>query len=162
MAARRHSERHLDACAVLRCLGADQRTIVTLQLGELLFLGLLGSVAGAALGYVLQAAVTVWLAQVLGLSVPAPGLGPLAQGVATGLIVLFAFAAPPVLALRRVPALRVLRRDLGGVEVSAVAVAAVGLAALAALLWWKAGSAQLGAAMLGGMVGTFVVLALLA
>jgi putative ABC transport system permease protein len=80
MAARRHSARHLDACAVLRCLGADQRAIVVIQLGELLFLGLLGSIVGALIGYGLQAAVTAWLAQVLGLSVPAPGLLPLAQG----------------------------------------------------------------------------------
>lgn len=162
MAARRHSARHLDACAVLRCLGADQRAIVVIQLGELLFLGLMGSVIGALVGYGLQAGVTAWLAQVLGLSIPAPGLLPLAQGLAVGLIVLFAFAAPPVLALRRVPALRVLRRDLGGVEVSAVAVSALGLGALAALLWWKAGSVKLGAAMLGGMAGTFIVLAGLA
>lgn len=162
MAARRHSARHLDACAVLRCLGADQRAIVVIQLGELLFLGLMGSVVGALIGYGLQAGVTAWLAQVLGLSVPAPGLLPLAQGLAVGLIVLFAFAAPPVLALRRVPALRVLRRDLGGVEASAVAVSMLGLGALAALLWWKAGSVKLGAAMLGGMLGTFIVLALLA
>lgn len=162
MAARRHSARHLDACAVLRCLGADQRAIVVIQLGELLFLGLMGSLVGALIGYGLQAGVTAWLAQVLGLSVPAPGLLPLAQGVAVGLIVLFAFAAPPVLALRRVPALRVLRRDLGGVEASAVAVSLLGLGALAALLWWKAGSVKLGAAMLGGMLSTFIVLALLA
>lgn len=162
MAARRHSARHLDACAVLRCLGADQRAIVVIQLGELLFLGLMGSVVGALIGYGLQAGVTAWLAQVLGLSVPAPGLSPLVQGLAVGLVVLFAFAAPPVLALRRVPALRVLRRDLGGVEASAVAVSILGLGALAALLWWKAGSVKLGAAMLGGMLGTFIVLALLA
>jgi putative ABC transport system permease protein len=162
MAARRHSARHLDACAVLRCLGADQRAIVTIQLGELLFLGLLGSVIGVALGFVLQAAVVAWLASVLGLAVPPAGFSPLLQGIGVGLVVLFAFAAPPVLALRRVPALRVLRRDIGGVEASAVAVSLFGLGALAALLWWKAGSITLAASLLGGLLGTFIVLALLA
>jgi putative ABC transport system permease protein len=162
MAARRHSSRHLDTCAVLRCLGADQRSIVAIQLGELLILGLIGSVLGALLGYALQAAVTGWLASVLGLSVPAAGFTPLLQGLAVGLVVLFAFAAPPVLALRRVPALRVLRRDLGGTEASAVAVLGLGLGALGALLWWKAGSATLGLSLLGGLAGTFAVLALLA
>jgi putative ABC transport system permease protein len=162
MAARRHSARHLDACAVLRCLGADQRAIVTIQLGELLFLGLLGSVVGVALGFGLQAAVVAWLASVLGLAVPPAGFSPLLQGLGVGLVVLFAFAAPPVLALRRVPALRVLRRDLGGVEASAVAVSLFGLGALAALLWWKAGSIKLAASLLGGLLGTFIVLALLA
>ncbi|MCG6116713.1 MAG: FtsX-like permease family protein [Aquimonas sp.] len=162
MAARRHSARHLDACAVLRCLGADQRSIVHIQLGELLILGLSASLIGALAGYGIQAGVTAWLASALGLDVPAPGLLPLLQGVAVGLIVLFAFAAPPVLALRRVPALRVLRRDLGAVEPSAIAVAGLGLGAMAGLIWWKAGSFKLGAAMLGGLLGTFLVLALLA
>jgi putative ABC transport system permease protein len=147
---------------VLRCLGADQRAIVTIQLGELLFLGLLGSVVGVALGFGLQAAVVAWLASVLGLAVPPAGFSPLLQGLGVGLVVLFAFAAPPVLALRRVPALRVLRRDLGGVEASAVAVSLFGLGALAALLWWKAGSIKLAASLLGGLLGTFIVLALLA
>jgi putative ABC transport system permease protein len=162
MAARRHSQRHLDSCAVLRCLGADQRTIVRIQLGELLILGLIGSVLGALLGYALQAGVTAWLASVLGLSVPAAGMVPMLQGLIVGLVVLFAFAAPPVLALRRVPALRVLRRDLGAVEPSALAVLVIGLAALGALLWWKAGSAELGFSLLGGLAATFAVLALLA
>src|SRR3546814_9073026 len=72
---------------------------------------------------------------------------------------LLAFGAPPVLALRRVPALRVLRRDLDPTEPSAWLVALTGLAGLGALLWWKAGSATLGTAMLAGIVGTFAVLA---
>jgi putative ABC transport system permease protein len=79
-----------------------------------------------------------------------------------GLTVLLAFGAPPVLALRRVPALRVLRRDLDATEPSAWAVALVGLGGLAALLWWKAGSATLASAMLVGLGATFAVLALLA
>jgi putative ABC transport system permease protein len=162
MAARRHSARHLDACAVLRCLGADQATIVRIQLGELLVLGLIGSALGLVLGYALQAGVTAWLASVLGLSVPGSGAAPWIEGLMIGLVVLFAFAAPPVLALRRVPALRVLRRDLGSAEPRALAVLALGLAALGGLLWWKAGSAKLGFSLLGGLSVTFAVLALLA
>ena len=98
----------------------------------------------------------------LALSIPAAGPVPALQGYAVGLVVLMAFGAPPVLALRRVPALRVLRRDLDPTEPSAWAVAAVGLGGLAALLWWKAGSPELATAMLLGIVATLAVLALLA
>src|SRR5690606_34274364 len=43
MAARRHSERHLSGTAVMRCLGATQRTLVSVHVGELVLLALLGS-----------------------------------------------------------------------------------------------------------------------
>ena len=162
MAARRHSARHLDACAVLRCLGASQRTILAIQLGELAFIGLAGCALGVLGGLAVQSLVAGYLADVIGMNIPGAGWRPALQGFAVGFTVLLAFAAPPVLALRRVPALRVLRRDLGEVEPSAIAAALAGLAGLTALLWWKAGSVELGLTMLGGIAGTFVVLALIA
>lgn len=162
MAARRHSERHLSGVAVMRCLGASQRTLVAIHVGELLILGVIACTIGIALAFALQWGVGAWLAQKLSLSIPPAGVLPALQGYGVGLVVLLAFGAPPVLALRRVPALRVLRRDLDPTEPSAWIVGIAGFAGLAALLWWKAGSATLGAWMLGGVVATFAALALLA
>ncbi|UHQ18214.1 FtsX-like permease family protein [Lysobacter sp. KIS68-7] len=162
MAARRHSARHLDGSAVMRCLGASQRTLVLVHLGELLWLGLFACTAGVAIAFALQWGVGAWLARTLDVAIPPAGIVPALQGYAVGLVVLFAFGAPPVLALRRVPALRVLRRDLDPTEPSAWLVGIAGLAGLAALLWWKAGSPALATAMLGGIGVTFAVLAFLA
>lgn len=162
MAARRHSERHLGGAAVMRCLGASQRTLVGIHVGEMLLLGLLACTIGVAIAFALQWAIGSWLAGMLGIAIPPAGLVPALQGYGVGMVVLLAFAAPPVLALRRVPALRVLRRDLDATEPSAWLVALAGFAGLAALLWWKAGSATLGIAMLGGIAATLAVLALLA
>lgn len=162
MAARRHSARHLDACAVLRCLGASQRTILGIQLGELLLIGIAGCALGVLGGLAVQSFVAGYLADVIGMNIPGAGWRPALQGFGVGFTVLLAFAAPPVLALRRVPALRVLRRDLGEVEASAVAASFAGLAGLTALLWWKAGSVELGLTMLAGIAGTFLVLAVIA
>jgi putative ABC transport system permease protein len=162
MAARRHSERHLSGVAVMRCLGAVQSTLVALHVGELLLLGLIACTIGVAIAFGLQWAVGAWLAQELQLSIPPASIWPALQGYGVGLVVLLAFGAPPVLALRRVPALRVLRRDLDPTEPSAWVVAIAGFAGLAALLWWKAGSAVLGGAMLLGIAATLAVLALLA
>ena len=162
MAARRHAARHLDACAVLRCLGASQRMVMAIYLGELALLGLLGATAGVLLGALIQSGLGGWLEAALGMRIPSPGLLPALEGMAVGLAVLAAFAVPPVLSLRRVSALRVLRRDLGAPAPAAWAVALLGLGALAALLWWKAGSASLGSAMLLGVAATLLVLALLA
>jgi putative ABC transport system permease protein len=159
LAARRHSARHLDASAVMRCLGASQGTIASLQLGELLFLGLVGSSLGVGFAWLLQWAVGTWLSQAMGVALPGAGWQPALAGYTIGFTVLVAFAVPPVLALRKVPALRVLRRDVPINEPSAWTVGLLGLAGLAALLWWKAGSAQLGAIILGGIAGTALVLA---
>ncbi|BDU18227.1 ABC transporter permease [Lysobacter auxotrophicus] len=162
MAARRHSARHLSGTAVMRCLGASQRTLVGIQVGELLMLGVIASTIGVLLAFALQWAIGGWLAQALKLSIPPASLMPALQGYAVGLVVLMAFGAPPVLALRRVPALRVLRRDLDPTEPSAWLVGIAGFVGLAALLWWKAGSAALGFSMLGGIAATLLVLGLLA
>ncbi len=162
MAARRHSARHLAGSAVMRCLGASQRTLVGIHVGELLMLGLAASVAGVLLALLLQALVAGKLATVLGVAIPPAGWQPALAGLGVGLTVLLAFGVPPVLALRRVPALRVLRRDLEIAEPSALAAAALGLSGLALLLWWKAGSPMLGTVMLLGIVGTLLVLSALA
>ena len=162
MAARRHSARHLAGSAVMRCLGASQRTLVGIHVGELLMLGGFGSAVGVVLALALQFLVGNWLAGALGVAIPPAGWRPVFEGLGVGLTVLLAFGIPPVLALRRVPALRVLRRDLDIAEPSAWVAAAVGLAGLALLLWWKAGSAVLGTAMLVGITGTLGVLGALA
>ena len=159
LAARRHSARHLDGSAVMRCLGASQSTIAALQLGELLFLGLVGSGIGIGLAWLLQAAVVSYLANAMGLALPPFGWQPVLAGFAIGFTVLTAFAVPPVLALRKVPALRVLRRDVPISEPSAWAVGLLGLSGLGAFLWWKAASAVLASVILGGVVATAAVLA---
>ncbi|MGY0799499.1 ABC transporter permease [Lysobacter sp. A286] len=162
MAARQHSERHLSGTAVMRCLGASQTVLAGVHIGELVLLGLLASTIGVAVAFALQWGVGLWLAPVLGMTIPPASWLPALQGYGVGLVVLLAFGAPPVLALRRVPALRVLRRDLDPTEPSAWLVALAGLIGLGALLWWKAGSAVLGTAMLVGIMVTFAVLAILA
>ena len=162
MAARRHSERHLSGTAVMRCLGASQRTLVGIHVGELILLGLIACTVGVVIAYGLQWAIGSWLQAEMKISIPPAGWLPALQGYGVGMIVLLAFGAPPVLALRRVPALRVLRRDLDPTEPSAWLVALTGFVGLGALLWWKAGSATLGTAMLLGILGTLAVLALLA
>lgn len=162
MAARRHSERHLSGAAVMRCLGASQRTLIGIHIGELVILGVLASAIGVAIAFALQWGIGLWLSQLLKLSIPPAGLAPALHGMGVGLVVLIAFGAPPVLALRRVPALRVLRRDLDATEPSAWLVGLAALAGLGALLWWQAGSAALGLAMLLGIALTLGALALIA
>jgi putative ABC transport system permease protein len=161
LAARRYAERHLDGCALMRCLGASQRTIVAITLGELLLVGGAGIAIGLAAAAGLQALAADRLAATLGIVLPPLATAPAGFGAAVGLTVLLAFAAPPVLALARVPTLRVLRRDLGAVSLGARATGGLALAALAALSYAVAGDATLGGVALGGLAAALLVLGVL-
>ena len=150
LAARRFVERHLDGCAVMRCLGATQATFLRLYGGEFIALGVAACAAGAALGYVAQHAITAAVAAILRADLPAPGVLPAVQGLLVGLVLLLAFALPPLLQLKNVPAMRVLRREWGTPKSGTLLAYGSGLLALAGLLFWQAGDATLAGYVLGG------------
>jgi putative ABC transport system permease protein len=162
MGARRYSERHFDVTAVLRCLGAGQRDILALFLPQLLWLGLLGSALGVALGFLTQFGLFYLLRGLLPTELPPPGWEPLAIGFVTGITVLAGFALPPVLRLRQVPALRVLRRELDPMPLRGWLVYGAALAAMGGLMWRYTGSATLTLAVLGGALLSLLLLGLLA
>ncbi|WP_455202846.1 ABC transporter permease, partial [Kaarinaea lacus] len=51
MAAQRYAERHLNTCAILRCVGAQQAHISRIFLNQLVVLGIVASAAGCGIGY---------------------------------------------------------------------------------------------------------------
>ena len=59
--------------------------------------------------------------------------------------------------LKNVPAIRVIRREVGAPRQSALAGYALGLAALAALLVWQAGDIKLGATVFFGFSAAFLL-----
>lgn len=161
LAARRFMQRHLDNCAVMRCLGAAQALILRLYLLQFLWLGLVASLLGCVLGYLAQGVLTGWLGELVAATLPAPTLLPAAQGMLTGLALLLGFSLPPLLRLRQVPTLRVLRRELGTPERFGVASYGLGFAALCGLLVWKAGELRLGLYMVGGLSAALAAAGLL-
>ena len=86
MAARRHSERHLSGTAVMRCLGAQQRTLVGIHVGELVLLGLAACTVGVLIAFGLQWGIGSWLQQSLKIDIPPAGLMPALQGYGVGMI----------------------------------------------------------------------------
>ena len=162
LAIRRYLQRHLDPCAVMRCLGAPQGQVLGLYLGQFLILGLAASAVGLAIGFGAHFVLHAWLANLLAAPLPAPSLWPALQGLVAGLVLLFGFALPPLLQLRQVPTLRVLRRELGEPDASILATYGIGLAALAGLLFWAAGEPKLGAYAAGGFTAALGLTALIA
>ena len=162
MAAKRHTARHIDGCAVMRAIGASSGNIAQIYLGQLFWIGLLAASAGVVSAFALQALAATLLAKALALDIPAPSVLPALEGFAVGFVVLISFAAPPVLALRNVAPLRVLRKDLPGIQGGAWLSLGVGLAGIASLIVLKAGSVKLGLTILAGLLATLGALALLA
>jgi putative ABC transport system permease protein len=154
---RRFVERHLDACAVMRCLGATQSRLLSLHAGEFLLLGLLACALGALIGYGAQSAVGAALGDLIRADLPAPSPWPALQGFLVGLVLLLGFALPPLLQLKDVPALRVIRREAGAPRGGALAAYGFGMALLAVLLVWQAGDPKLGAYVVGGFAGAVLV-----
>jgi putative ABC transport system permease protein len=162
LAARRYSQRHLDPCAIMRCLGATQGFLLRAYVWQFALLGGIASAAGCALGYAAHFVLHAWLAELLAMPLPAPSWLPAGQGMAVGLLLVIGFALPPLLQLRRVPTLRVLRRELGAPGGAMVGGYLAGLAALAGVMFWVAGDATLGAWVVGGFVAALAVFALVA
>ncbi len=162
LAARRFVQRHLDGTAVMRCLGATRGRMVRLYAAQLVMLGVAGAVAGSLLGIAAQAALAHWLAGLVKVPLPAPGVRPALYGALTGIVLLLGFALPPLAALGRVTPLRVLRRDLGLPGGAGAAGYAVGIAAVVALVYWRAGEPLLGSYVVGGFAATVAIGALAA
>jgi putative ABC transport system permease protein len=160
LAARRYMQRHLDACAVMRCLGAGERQILLIHGGEFILLGLAATLLGGLLGYLVQGGLQLALAGLIAERLPPPGWQPWAHGLAVGAVLVAGFVLPPLLRLKAVPTVRVLRREWGGPEPLSFASYLLGLGCLAGLMFWMAGDARLGGVVLAGFalaVGVFAV-----
>jgi putative ABC transport system permease protein len=154
---RRFVERHLDGCAVMRCLGATQPQLLRLYGAEFLILGVLACAAGCIIGFAAQEAIAVAVAEVIRSELPPPRLLPAVQGFLVGLVLLLGFALPPLIQLKNVPAVRVIRRESGAPKGGTVAAYAAGLVCLSSLLVWQAGDLKLGLTVVGGFAAAVAV-----
>ncbi len=169
----------LDTLAILKCVGADSRTLLKIYLLQTLLLGALGSLAGVLLGLALQGLLPDLMSGLLPVRVERSyALMPMARGAAMGFLTALLFALWPLLGIRRVPPARLFRREVseeapmtggdGRVPlwkrsgnrsdrsqwISALFI----ITALAALLLWQIGSLRIGAVFLGVLTLSLLVL----
>ena len=161
LSSRHFLRRHLDACALMRCFGASQRNIVTLYAVQIMVLGVIAAAAGIALGYVGQAVLAAMLGKLANLVLPPADWLPFARAALAGMVLLAGYSLPPLFALRRIPALRILRRDDSGLNRMGVLTYLAGFAALSTLLFWQVNDTRLTLLVLAGIGVTLLVTALL-
>jgi len=157
LAARRYLQRHLDGCALMRCLGASQAVIVRLYAVHFTVLGVLAAAAGTAIGVGAQAVLVLWLGRVVTVTLPPASLAPALHGAAVGWLLLLGFALPPLVSLAQVPTLRVLRREFGVPGSPGLFAYALGMAVIAAMILWRAQELRLGLTVLGWFVAAMAI-----
>ncbi len=149
--------------AVLRCLGARQRTTFSAYLLQAALLGLAGATAGAALGVLVQLLLPVVLAGTLPFQTtfrlePLP----IIAGIVTGMWVAVVFALLPLLEIRNVTPLAALRYEVepAGKRRDPLRVLAflALLASIATLAIWQAPSTRDGLGFAAGIGLTLFLL----
>ena len=138
----------LDVAATLAVLGATPGRVARIVLMQTLALAAMGAALGAVLGALAQwAAISALRGRLpLGLE-PALDRGALGWGMGVGLLVAGAFAAGPLIAVRRLPPLAVLRGETPDLRGGAPALAMMGFGAVAVAViasyearsWWVGG-----------------------
>ena len=173
MAMRAHLQQRLDSIAIMKSLGAGSSQIIRIYLLQTVMLGLGGAVLGLLLGLGVQLTLPLFLAKLLHLT---PGFRLDAHaallGLGAGLLTTLLFTLPPLLDIRNVRPILILRRAVeneesplftraaqhvrgSGLQVLATALILVGLAALAATV---ADSRQVGGWFAFGLLTALLVL----
>jgi putative ABC transport system permease protein len=160
MTARRYVKRHLDLAALLKTLGAPRSSVLVVCLVQLVCVALLASAVGSAAGYLAQGGLLYLMRDLVGTDLPAPGWQPVLMGLVAALLLLTGFALPSMLPLSRVPAIRVLRRDIGPPQLGVLLAYGPAVLAIALLVFWVVGSAWMAMWFLLALTVALLVLAL--
>jgi putative ABC transport system permease protein len=149
--------------AVLRCLGATQRTAFGAYLLQATMLGVLGAALGALLGITIQALLPGVVGDLIPVDVAfAVQWDVVAIGVGIGALVAATFALLPLLAVRGISPLRALRHDVDDrarrFDAWRAAAFLLIVACVAGVAIWQARFWQVGLAYAGALVAGMVVL----
>jgi putative ABC transport system permease protein len=176
MAMHAHLEQRMDMLAILKAIGADSSDLLRIFLLQTLSLGLAGGLLGVAAGVAVMAALPAAFGQLLPVHVilEFPWQSALA-GLGTGLLTTLLFCLPPLLDVRAVRPVLVLRRlveqgptGIGGwfarwwARRLQLGIAAAVIAALAGIAWALSDSPKVGATFALLFTITLVVLLVLA
>jgi putative ABC transport system permease protein len=160
MGARRYAKRHIDAVALMKCMGARQAFVLSISLIELCLLAAGAVAVGALCGYVAQAGLAWLLRSLIRTELPPTSLAPVAVALVTVLAMLIGFALPPLLQLKNTPPARVLRKTVTAPPLRLGLPYVLAFGALAAILWTLVRDAELVLDLFAGVLAVGAVLTL--
>lgn len=113
MAMRTHITERLDSIAIMKSLGAQTAHILRIYLIETLLLGAIGGAVGIVLGVGVQLVLPLLLSKILGITPDLRlSMGSLGTGLLCGVVVTVLFTVPPLLDIRRIRPIQILRRNM--------------------------------------------------
>ena len=137
MAMRAHLQQRLDTIAIMKSLGASSGQILRIYLIQTLLLGLAGGVLGVALGVGVQVAFPYLLSHLINIPTSLHiQTRTVLTGLGAGLLMTLLFTLPPLLDIRKIRPILILRRamDEEDQELSNVVLQYLGRALTAAFL----------------------------
>ena len=158
LAAQRYSLRHYDHVAIMKTLGATPRSVDLIFVTIFVTLGSTATLFGAAIGYGMQMGVARILAPYIPIELPDPSMRPVLLGLVTGFICLLSFALPPLLKLRSIDPVRVIRRDLGEASVADRMTYSFAVLGTLGLMWWYSQDINLTLIIFSGSVISLALL----
>jgi putative ABC transport system permease protein len=155
-------QQKMKTIAILKCLGGRNGRVISTYLAQVMALGFAGSLMGLVIAQLASVLIPRYFAGRLpfniefGLTWPAVW-----QGLGVGLMISLLFSLVPLLEIRMIKPVLVLRQDLTSGrrwDWARLTAAAVSLAGLIALASWQAGSLRIGAIFLGGLAVAALIL----
>ncbi|KZN44576.1 ABC transporter permease [Pseudoalteromonas luteoviolacea] len=158
VSAKRYCERQYDPVAMMKTLGGSRATIRNIFLLHLCMVTMFSVAIGLAIGYVLQAVATDYLANFMDTQLPQAGFKPWLLSITIGVVCALMFSLKPLLDLFDIPPLRVLRRNLGDkLAVSRVHMA-LSVSTIFVLMWFFSGELKTTLLLFGGTAILMLVL----
>src|SRR5688500_3454856 len=160
--------RKIDTVAILRCLGASSGQVLAMYVAQAAAMGLLGALAGAALGVAVQYGLPAVFGDFLPVDVNVK-IAPAAilTGILVGGWIALIFSLRPLLALRNVSPLQTLRRDADSevlrmrwTDIPRVAVNVLLVLSVVAIALLRSSDFQQGLWMSGATLAVLAVLTL--
>ena len=161
MSANRFATRQFDMSALMRCFGMNNKQVISIFLMILLMVSFVGIGVGALLGVVFQSLMVTWLAELFGENLPAADFSVLFLPMLTSFILLLGFAMPSLIQLKSVPPMRVLRRQLEPMKVSAWSVYGAAAIALFIVMYVQMGDVKLLMSVFAGLLAMALIFGLL-
>jgi putative ABC transport system permease protein len=114
-----HLQQKMDSIAIIKCLGAKSAQVLRIYVLQTAGLGLAGSIAGIALGSLVQMAFPLFLARYFQVSM-APRFDTVSalQGLAVGMLTVLLFTVPPLLGIRYIRPALIFRREMAAPQMT--------------------------------------------